>query len=134
MRCLAPSFLVGVSVVCLDEQHHVLLLDHRFARPDERWGLPGGVLGRDESPIDGARREVYEETGLIVQDLKPLQVSAGGSYLNIIFVCYVERAPIRLQTTELTGWQWSDPATVALPMREHHREALRLAAVHLQLS
>jgi 8-oxo-dGTP pyrophosphatase MutT (NUDIX family) len=128
MRCFAPSFLVGVSVICIDEHGQALLLDHRFSKPIERWGLPGGVLGRGESPMEGARREVREETGLDVRDIEPLQISANGSYLNIVYICSVTRPEIRLQTTELTAWQWCDPATVDLPMREHHLRALRLAA------
>lgn len=130
MRCIAPSYLVGVSVVCLDEHKQVLLLDHRFSKPHERWGLPGGVLGRGEDPLDGARREVYEETGLEVHEMMPLQVSADGTYLNIVYLCYVTRTAIRLQTTELTDWQWCDPATVDLPIREHQQRALRLIAHH----
>jgi ADP-ribose pyrophosphatase YjhB (NUDIX family) len=128
MRCIAPSFLVGVSAVCLNERRQVLLLDHRFSKPHERWGLPGGLLERGESPMDGARREVREETGLSVEEVVPLQVSTHGPYLNIVFVCYVTQATIQLQTTELTGWQWCDPATVDLPMREHHLRAVRLTA------
>lgn len=128
MRCFAPSFLVGVSVICIDEQGLALLLDHRFSKPAERWGLPGGVLGHAEDPMEGARRELLEETGMQADGLVPLRVSADGTYLNIVYLCYVTRTAIRLQTTELLDWQWCDPETVDLPMREHHRRALRLVA------
>lgn len=30
------------------------------------WGVPGGALNEDESPLDGALRELAEETGLFV--------------------------------------------------------------------
>lgn len=30
------------------------------------WGVPGGLLQRGEDPADGARREVFEEVGLVV--------------------------------------------------------------------
>jgi ADP-ribose pyrophosphatase YjhB (NUDIX family) len=54
---------VGVSLVVLDEQERILLLRHVFhARVP--WGLPGGWLGRNESPAAGALRELKEETGL----------------------------------------------------------------------
>jgi 8-oxo-dGTP diphosphatase len=32
------------------------------------WGIPGGALKRDEAPIEGAMRELYEETGIILPD------------------------------------------------------------------
>lgn len=128
MRRIVPSYLVGVSAVCIDEHGQVLLLDHRFSKPSERWGFPGGVLGHDENPIDGVRRELLEETGLEVGELLPLQVTADGQYLNVVYQCQVTRTAIRLQATELLDWQWCDPATVDLPMRDHHRRALRLVA------
>jgi ADP-ribose pyrophosphatase YjhB (NUDIX family) len=57
-----PHFLVGVNVVVLDDDGHVLLVRHTY-RPDRPWGLPGGGLGRDETPAGCAVRELREETG-----------------------------------------------------------------------
>jgi ADP-ribose pyrophosphatase YjhB (NUDIX family) len=42
-----------------------LLLVLRANEPGAgRWSLPGGKLRVDESPVAGARRELFEETGL----------------------------------------------------------------------
>ena len=35
-----------------------------------KWNGPGGKLNREETPEEGVVREVYEETGLRVSDLK----------------------------------------------------------------
>ncbi len=43
---------------------HVLLVR---ARRKRRWQLPGGGLKRRESPVEAARREVEEETGIEVR-------------------------------------------------------------------
>ncbi len=43
---------------------HVPLVRLNYSRNRGRWVLPGGMLHRNEHPTDGARREVYEETGL----------------------------------------------------------------------
>ncbi|MCK0111150.1 NUDIX domain-containing protein [Ornithinimicrobium sp. F0845] len=40
----------------------------------EVWGLPGGGLDPGEDPVDGAVREVWEETGQRVRDLRPLEL------------------------------------------------------------
>lgn len=46
-----------------------------FTRSEhEVWGLPGGGLEPGEDPADGAVREVWEETGQRVQDLRPLEL------------------------------------------------------------
>lgn len=35
----------------------------------EKWGLPGGKVEKDESYLNGAIRETFEETGLAVKEL-----------------------------------------------------------------
>ena len=44
----------------------------RRAAGGEWWTLPGGGIGPDESAEQAMRREVLEETGLIVLDARPL--------------------------------------------------------------
>jgi 8-oxo-dGTP pyrophosphatase MutT (NUDIX family) len=40
---------------------------------EERWQLPKGLVGRDESPEEAALREVREETGLACEIVAPLE-------------------------------------------------------------
>lgn len=64
VRTLAPSFTVGA--ICLIERSDgALLLVRQSYR--QRWGVPGGLLKRGETPEDAARREVREEVGLDVE-------------------------------------------------------------------
>lgn len=125
-RMLAPTFLVGVSAVCLNEHHQALLVEHRFAKRRQRWGLPGGLMGRGETPREGLQREVLEETGLSVGNLEPVLIDSLDSHLHLVFMCWIDQAPSRLQQEELSDWRWADPATIDLPMLPHHRQALRL--------
>jgi 8-oxo-dGTP pyrophosphatase MutT (NUDIX family) len=56
---------------CLVEREGQLLLI-RQTYGDMLWTLPGGLIRRNESPEDAARREVKEEVGLEMKSLRPL--------------------------------------------------------------
>lgn len=72
----APLILPGSVVIIVNEQKEVLLQQRECGR----WGLPGGLMDLGESYEEVARREVLEETGLIVQCLKLLGVFSGKEY------------------------------------------------------
>jgi 8-oxo-dGTP pyrophosphatase MutT (NUDIX family) len=127
------KFLVGVAGVCLNDRNQVLLLSHRFHTADSLWGLPGGWMSRGESPEETLRRELYEETGLRVEIVEPLLTDGDGEWVELIYLCRVDGDPVSLQTEELTGWRWSNPATVDLPMRPSHRRALQMIAARSNL-
>jgi 8-oxo-dGTP pyrophosphatase MutT (NUDIX family) len=72
----APLILPGSVVLILNSQNK-LLLQHRT---DGGWGLPGGLMELGESLEETARREVKEETGLEIDELKLLGVFSGEEY------------------------------------------------------
>lgn len=55
------------------------------------WDLPGGVLEYGEQPYDGMLREIREEVGIEVVDLKPFDVlgreNPSGFRVTISYVC-----------------------------------------------
>src|SRR5262245_23044176 len=56
--------LPSAAVVIHDEQGRVLMGLHSDRRI---WVAPGGLIEPGETPADGAVREAYEETGLLVE-------------------------------------------------------------------
>jgi 8-oxo-dGTP pyrophosphatase MutT (NUDIX family) len=63
-----------VSVLVFDDQGRVLLLRHREG---DQWTTPGGMVEPHESPADAAVREMWEETGLLVELTRLVGVFGG---------------------------------------------------------
>jgi len=69
-----PIILCGASVIVENENGEILLI----LRSDNGcWGNPGGAVEIDEVVEEAAKRELYEETGLIAHSLELLGVFSG---------------------------------------------------------
>jgi len=74
-----------VSRILLFDEHDALLLlltaSPSLAKPVVRWLTPGGGVEDHESHHEGAVRELFEETGLVVDDLgNPVWTMTGESH------------------------------------------------------
>lgn len=69
-----PLLLCGASVIITDNLDRVLMLRRT---DNDSWCFPGGSIDLGEQTEETAKREVYEETGLIVIDLKLFGVFSG---------------------------------------------------------
>jgi len=67
-----------VAAAVLVEQAGRVLLTRRINEPHRgEWSLPAGFVNAHEDPARAAERECLEETGLIVQVTRLIQVIAG---------------------------------------------------------
>jgi len=67
--------VVEIAACYLEMEGCLLLLEcASFKSEPGKWGVPAGKLEKGESPRQGARRELFEETGITVEedDLCPL--------------------------------------------------------------
>jgi 8-oxo-dGTP pyrophosphatase MutT (NUDIX family) len=71
----------SVTVIALDEQGRLLLVKHSDTH---LWVAPGGSIEPFERPADAAVREMWEETGLLVELVRVLGVY-GGPDFRIIY-------------------------------------------------
>lgn len=70
LRVKRGTRLEGVSVVVRDLKGHLLVVRHSYG--PKVWALPGGGIGKGETPEDAARRELLEEVGITAERIKEL--------------------------------------------------------------
>lgn len=104
IRISQPTFTVSAAAVVLNAEREVLLLNH-VLRPSTGWGLPGGFLDVSEHPAEAIRRELKEETGIEVTDLKMLHIRTYKRHIEILFSA-VTADEARVLSPEINGLGW----------------------------
>src|SRR3954469_419794 len=99
-RLLMPS----VAGIIRDAEGRILLVQ---VRDDGTWTTPGGSIDPDETPADAVVREVWEETGLVVEPTRIVAVHGGQNfvvrypngdetqYVSILFACSVRSGTLQ---------------------------------------
>jgi 8-oxo-dGTP diphosphatase len=67
-------------VVLIMKNEHVLLVQRMFDPQKGHWTLPSGFVDAGEDPKAAAVRECMEETGLVIEDLRLLDVIYSHEY------------------------------------------------------
>ena len=95
----------SATVACINNNKLLLLRRGPTAKwKAGKYCLPGGKLEKDESLIDGALRELYEETSIILyrDNLKPVTIDYNDGYSKIIFVTNLDHNVVVL------NWEHDD--------------------------
>ena len=69
-----PLLQVGASVIVEDSKERILL---QLRSDNNCWGYPGGSVELDEVVMEAAKRDLFEETGLIAKKLELFGIYSG---------------------------------------------------------
>jgi len=105
-----------------------------------KWGLLGGFFGRDENLIEAVKREVMEESGWEIKDLKlfrindkPNRPKEDRQNVDIIFIANAVKQ-IKISDEEVSELRWFDLDKLSAKeeMAFDHRDALELYKRYLK--
>lgn len=114
-----------------------LLLQKGYGKHYGTWGVVGGKLQPHESPIDGLKREVYEETNFSLADNKiiPLEtfISSNKVFHFYTYMCIVNDEFIPILSDEHIGWAWATLHNFPTPMHPGLKQSLNSTVVRTKI-
>ena len=80
-RVVSPYYVLEypdwVNVTAITEDRQVVMVrQYRPGRNEVAWELPGGMMDKEESSLETARRELLEETGFVADHFEELARTA----------------------------------------------------------
>lgn len=126
-----PLLQVGASVIVVDPENRILL---QLRSDNHCWGYAGGSVELDEVVEDAAKRELFEETGLIAEELELFGVFSvkdthyvypNGdevSNIDIVYICRKYSGNLICQTGEVDALRFfridEIPENISAPIRK----------------
>jgi 8-oxo-dGTP diphosphatase len=101
-----PCVTVDVVVLTRERRPRVLLIRRKKEPFAGAWAIPGGFIEMDETLEQSARRELREETGLVVGELEPVGVYGDpgrdprGRTISVVSLARIEAPPPELQAAD----------------------------------
>lgn len=118
---------VGVGVI-VRKDNQVLLGKRKNTHGEGTWSFPGGHLEFNEEIDDCARREVWEEVGISVKNVKyatftnDIFENEGKHYVTLFVVCEYQGGKVRVKEPhKCEEWCWFEwdnlPQPLFLPIQ-----------------
>jgi 8-oxo-dGTP pyrophosphatase MutT (NUDIX family) len=128
---------LAAGVLVIDDEDRILLVgQHRYTLDAYSWEIPEGGVPDGETALEGARRELLEETGVEATDWHELvRVHLSNSVSDELAVLYLATGPrqgtANPEATEALGTRWV-PFDEALAMTLDGRITDAMSVVAIQ--
>ncbi|MCL2576508.1 MAG: NUDIX domain-containing protein [Defluviitaleaceae bacterium] len=130
-----PIILPGCCVFIENAQGQILMQQRKH--PYGKWGLPGGLMELGESTEDTIRREVKEETGLVLGKVALFGVYSGEGYrcvaengdeFDVVITVYVTNeyeGEVAVMDEESLGFEWFHIGSLPENIAKTHTKLIR---------
>lgn len=103
------AFVIRTSALVCMEDNFLFVKEGKENKHYGKWNLPGGHLEEGENLFDAVRREVEEETGLVitVKGLLGIYATPGSRhYLDFVYQAECAGGTLRAQQGEILECAW----------------------------
>lgn len=125
VRATQAKFTVSVGAIVTDSKGKILLLDH-VLRPASGWGIPGGFIEANEQPQDAIQRELCEEIGLEIEDIRLFRIRTIRRHVEILFRAHAHSKG-EVQSFEINKLGWFALDKMPPEMSEAQKKIIREA-------
>ncbi|MER2118970.1 MAG: NUDIX hydrolase [Solibacillus sp.] len=107
-----PIIAPGSAIIVMSKENELLL---QLRSDTKDWGIPGGGMELGDSFEETAKKELYEETGLITNHLEILGVASGKEfYYKFPHGDEIYNATVIFKTLEISGNMRKDEESLEL--------------------
>ena len=93
MEVIQDNYFASIGVIVLKE-NKILLVRHTYGSAAGKLLNPGGFIKQNELPTDAVKREVLEETGIIVNPVGMLSIRCAPKNWYMVFLAeYISGEP-----------------------------------------
>ena len=137
-----PIIISGAGAILIDKNKKILL---QKRRDNGYWDYPAGSMELGESFEECARREVYEETGLICGKLEYFTDLSGKDYYyeypngdkayiaGILYLCRDYTGEMKIQESEVITQEFFAADNLPANIIPHKRPLFDMIRVHLSV-
>ena len=123
VRATQTKFTVSVGAIVINHENKVLLLDH-VLRPASGWGIPGGFIDADESPVEAIKRELREEIGLEIENIEIFRIRTAARHVEILFSAHSAQQG-EVQSFEIKELGWFDYKSMPERFSPIHKQIIK---------
>jgi ADP-ribose pyrophosphatase len=123
--CFDYSYITikpGVCILPIYNDNIVLIKQYRHTLKDFFWEFPAGIIDENEQPVETAKRELHEETGLITEKIIELGItypSIGSTTekIHLFFaICEKKQNPEKYLGEDIDIYQFSKDKILSMIM------------------